>query len=253
MAEIYLRRALRQKGCPLCRCVAEAERRYLWFLLHESVNDVGTRRRLAQSLGLCARHGPLMLTMEIEEWDTPLGNSIIYEGLASQVLQQVKTARALLARRQHQPWWQRMQRLGPGRAVAPERALAPDKMCRACEIGQESAKIYGETLADMMALTEFQELYAASDSVCLPHLRLIVQVAQRSPGLDYLLEQAEVRLAALRDALKTLQDDICAAGKDGSANDFHAVEEAVSFFGAVFPTPSHNDRPVPIKDEKGSE
>lgn len=227
LAEIYLRRALRQEGCPICRCVVEAERRYLWFLLNESVNDIGTRRRLAQSLGLCASHALLMCNMEIQEWVTPLGNSIIYEGLAGQVLHQLQEAHKLLEQRDQTPRWKRMWRRSQDRI---ERLLRPEKICRVCEIGQESARHYAETLVGMLALPEFQELYQGSDGVCLPHLRLMAQTAQDSSGLLYLLEETQQRLAALRQNLKVLQDAICAGG-DSVADDFRALRQAISFFG----------------------
>jgi hypothetical protein len=230
LAEIHLRRALRQDGCPVCRCVAEAERRYIWFLLSESVNDISTRRRLAQSMGLCALHATLMLTMEIEEWGTPLGTSIIYEGLAGQLLHHVQEARELLAQhpgRAGQTWWRGIGGRGAAKAA---KCLTPQKICRVCEIGQESAKHYAETLADMVAIPQFQEMYASSAGVCLPHLRLMVSEAPDSPGLDYLLERASARLTSLRDALKALQDDLCTPSKTRPADNFRALREALSFF-----------------------
>ena len=51
-----LERACEQEGCPLCRLARAQERRWLWMLLWENVNDPGVRDRIAVSWGFCRRH-----------------------------------------------------------------------------------------------------------------------------------------------------------------------------------------------------
>ena len=56
LVEVELKDALALPGCALCRIGEDAARRYLRFLLHESVNDVAVRARLIAAWGFCRRH-----------------------------------------------------------------------------------------------------------------------------------------------------------------------------------------------------
>jgi hypothetical protein len=53
----------------------------------------------------------------------------------------------------------------------------------------------------MLADAEYQAMYAASDGICLPHLRLAVEVADSEPGRRYLIVSTQARLAAFRRSL----------------------------------------------------
>jgi hypothetical protein len=49
---VYLKRALGEPGCPICRLIHETEERYLFYLLYENVTDTTIRAHLVRSLGL---------------------------------------------------------------------------------------------------------------------------------------------------------------------------------------------------------
>jgi hypothetical protein len=57
---IDLKKALGQRGCPICRLQRENEQRYLVHVLWENVNDLATRERFLPSWGYCARHARLL-------------------------------------------------------------------------------------------------------------------------------------------------------------------------------------------------
>jgi hypothetical protein len=202
---IFLKSALRQPGCPLCRARLSAETRYLKSLLWEHVNDAGTRIRLTQSLGACGRHAQQMLQMEVTGWDVPLGNAIIYEGLAKTVSFRLREVRALAKKQARRGNAQRLMARLAARGKRDERLdrpLTPEKGCRVCELGQESERYYAETLLQMLDEQEYQRLYDGSDGVCLSHLRLLLQISSPGAGLQYLLDQSEQRTERLETDLR---------------------------------------------------
>ena len=238
LALINLKDALRQSGCPLCRLRLTAETRYLKSLLWEHVNDVGTRIRLTQSLGACGRHARQMLQMEVTGWDMPLGNSIIYEGLAKVASFKLREVRALAEKRARRGNAQRAMARLVGRGERDERLdrpLAPEKGCRVCEMGQESELYHAEALLQMLDEQEYQELYGRSEGVCLPDLRLLLQVAGPGGGLQYLLDQSEQRLRELETDLREFARKQSYQYHDEAVSEGErtAATRAMAFFGGL--------------------
>lgn len=138
--------------------------------------------------------------MEDEEEGTSLGSSILYADLARQMLGKLHQVAAnfdLVYASQLRGDWKRLFR----KTYAYRQTLTPHRGCRTCEVGQVTARHYGETLADMLCEGRFQELYARCDGVCLPHLPLIVEVSRAGPGLQYLVHSTAQRLGSLQAAL----------------------------------------------------
>jgi hypothetical protein len=227
---------MRRPGCPICRCHVEHEVRYLHNLLWENINDVETRMRLALSLGLCGRHAVQMLAMERTEFRMLLGNSIIYESLVGLVRGRLREVQATLAARRLRPsrlgaWLAAWGIRWPNWRWRPDRPLAPTRRCRACELADEMARHDGEVLAQMLGQSVYQELYASSDGVCLPHLRDIVASASMSPGVAFLLTETERRLAPLQQEMESLGEShrvILREGVDRTLGT-RSVEQAIAF------------------------
>lgn len=235
LALIYLKHALQQPGCPVCRCCAQHEARYLKFLLWENINDVETRVRMAQSFGFCERHARQMLNMELGEDGLMLGNSIIYESLIKLVLRKMHEAHQLLTAERAQVSRAR-QFLGRfGIILAPscpkwQQLLAPKNGCRVCELGEEMAQHYAQVLLEMLSDNEFRELYARSDGVCLPHLRTVLRRAHPGPNVEWLLSSTENRLERLRDNLERLRNSYSVQCRGmGRGEEDLAVERAIAF------------------------
>jgi len=206
---IHLERALQQPGCPICRCSAQQQRRYLQWLIWENVNDVGTRVRLGQSLGFCGRHARQMLQVERDMLNMTLGNSIINDSLIQLVLAKLRRARDLQSALERPAAGlakslRLLGRVWPWRRRHAADLLHPAKGCHACEIGQESASRYAQVLVDLLASEAGRELYQQSDGICLPHLRLALREQDREPGVSYLLGETEERLTALQADLERL-------------------------------------------------
>lgn len=200
---MYLKMALREPGCPVCRVAHQAEDRYLRFLLWENVNDMETRIRISEAMGFCRRHAWTLYRMEIEDCSSPLGNSIIYEDLVRQAMRRLATSRALLHARDGKGgparFWAVVKGwLGVRVRRQPHEPLLPNKACRACESGQQAAENGALTLVRMLSEEEYRALYANSDGCCLPHLRLALQVGDSLPGMEHLISITQERLARLQ-------------------------------------------------------
>jgi len=236
LALLNLKDEMHQEGCPLCRCFLRAETGFLRSLDWENINEVGTRMRLTQSLGACRRHAQQMLQMEVAAWETPLGNGILYEGLTKAVSCRLQETRSLAEKQSRRGWARRLlaRLVGRGkRSERLERPLTPEEICRICKVGQESVRLHAETLLEMLAYPEYQALYERSQGVCLPHLRLLCQVAQPGPGLQYLLQQSARRLESLETDLSEYlrKQSYQYHHEPVSEGERTAIARALAFFG----------------------
>ncbi len=203
LVSVHLRLALQQPGCPICYLRADSEWRYIRSLLWESVNDPPTRGHFIRSLGYCPEHTWQTGLLEKAEFGIPLGNAILYEHLSGVVQERL----AAYTRRMgwlRQPWWRRFLRtIWPRswqRLAASE--LQPETPCRVCQIGEQSAQTYLAWLLRGLSGPEdvIHTEYAASDGLCLAHLRQGLAAADRQveKGAQFLVETTLQRLGALR-------------------------------------------------------
>ena len=239
LALLNLKDAMHQEGCPLCRSFLRAETGFMRSLLWENVNDVGTRVRLAESLGACGRHrataaangdcpGGMCLSAIVSSMKGSRGNVALR--LRGSALARRKTGAA------------RLDAQASGASSGTERhterldrLLTPENGCRVCEIAEESVRFHAETLLEMMAYPEYQGWYEHSEGVCLCHLRLLLQVAPLGPGLDYLLAQSQQRIDALGTDLReyTRKQSYQFHHEPVSEGERKAVARALAFFGGL--------------------
>ena len=74
-------------GCPICHYGRQAGHIFLEGLLYESVNDVGLRQQLVQSLGFCAFHSQEMLRFP----GARLGAAILEQAMLKEALRRIQT------------------------------------------------------------------------------------------------------------------------------------------------------------------
>jgi hypothetical protein len=226
LAAIFLDQALRQSGCPICRCCLDGEAQYLEFMILECINDGATHARLAQSLGLCQRHALQAAEIEQRELGTLLGNSIIYETLLKLVVAKLGAVRTQLdlqdrPSKLRSTLWHWLEIPLPGRSSNPSEPLAPQAGCRVCETASYISEHYARVLVSMLARDNYRALYAGSDGVCLAHLRAMVQTVEQGPGLEYVLAATETRLRTLSTALEAIAD------RQGANQDLEAEEASI--------------------------
>ena len=206
MGEAYLKIAFRQPGCPICRLKQEVMDRYIFSLLWENVNDVNTRIHLVRSLGFCSEHTWQLYHTEINRFGSGLGISIIYEDLTRYVMVGLRDYEARLpSNAPNRPrWWQRVWTrlravLGRSRPIARPGGILPVEPCRVCVHGADSEARYMHWLIEGCTDAAFRGWYAASDGLCLPHLRLVLEQAAQTESdvARFLTDTAAVKLEAL--------------------------------------------------------
>ncbi len=242
-ALLFLKTALRQSSCPVCRIRSESETRYLDYLLWERVNDLETRARISESLGFCCEHTWQMLSME--QRGAALGNSIIYKDLVGQILRGLATIKDTLNGRAQpddsRPAFPlRRRRAGASDSTAVSEPLTPLRRCRVCQAGEEMEAYAVVNLIRMLGDPEHQTLYDSSEGICLPHVRLAVKLSDSEPGLIYLVDSTRARLVLL-------QDDLAEFTRKQSWQHHHeivspaeqtAAERAAAFLVGASPTKS---------------
>jgi hypothetical protein len=224
---VYLKRALEEPGCPICRLIHETEARYLFYLLYESVNDGTTRAHLVRSLGLCPRHAWDMQATEQERWNDGMGTGIIYEdltarlfGCLSDYLERSSPARgSLLARlilrlrslKHLGRWLNREGRIGSWLTRRSSRTspmnrlvatLSPVGRCRLCETVEQTEKTKLGGLVGHLGDPEFRKVYEASDGLCLAHLRGALAFAEEDDTARHLVRLAVDKAGRLLSNLR---------------------------------------------------
>jgi len=203
LALLHLRIALRAPACPVCQLAREAATRYLQYLLREHVNHLDARIRISESQGFCPQHAWELFYLEVALCYGPLGNSIIYEDLVGQIARALQNADGGPGRAAEPGFWQRCWSVLRRRSIGePQRrpglALTPRRECRACESHRQASEFFAVNLVRMLADPEYQAMYVASDGICLPHLRLALQLADSEAGRLHLIASTRARLVVLR-------------------------------------------------------
>lgn len=179
LAAIYLERAMKERGCPICRRVREAEERWIWNVLYELTGDPEIHERFSSSFGLCREHAALAAkVVETRELVTPTGVARLYETVVEKALAELVGFRG---------------RKGLTRGECP-----------LCEVAREAEDRESWFLGKFLADAEFWAAYERSDGLCLPHF---FSVWSRSPvkvrpklRLDF-----QKRLSGLLERLRELQ------------------------------------------------
>lgn len=185
-----LRETLALGDCPLCRLVEQDEQAFLRSLTYERILDIPTRETLQKARGLCAPHARAWRAVQ----GCALPVALVYRPIIKDLLAQTepKTAAGWLSRR-----------ASPRRLGEKLDAAAP---CPACSVGEATARRYAEVLLQEVGVTEARagEVRAAlirDGGLCLPHLRLALQVPGPAAGYQALL-------AAQREAWSALMAEL---------------------------------------------
>ena len=243
---LHLQDALGKPGCPICRVRRESEAHYIFYLLHENVNDLNTRGHLIASQGLCPTHTWQTLRREENGFGDALGNSIIYADLcqrAAQGLEHYLKHSSGRAPRDPPNWRDRLRGVLDRLATNDGRMarLTPREACRVCEMGESTARsnvgwlLEGCTNADPV----FRAAYEASSGLCLAHLRQALSHSEPSlaSGVRFIAAASARKLAALTHDLEEY-------GRKQAWDNRHeklteaetaSVERAAGFFGGLSP------------------
>lgn len=242
---VQLQLALRQPGCPICYIRQQAGARYISNLLWESVNDVETRERIVASLGYCPEHTLLLASMEVDRHGSAMGTSIIYEHLAQVVVHRLETWHPPEERASQ--WRIFIQRILGWLKVAPSRrppknVLSVDASCRVCQIADGSAQFSLSNLLEELEthLDKWKRLLAASDGLCLQHLRdcLDNYMEMYPKATEYLIKDTIQRLEDRRKRMNEyIRKHAWDARHEAITSEEHCSwKETLSFFSSYPPS-----------------
>ncbi len=167
LPEIALEEALRQGECALCWLAHRHLLRRVDSLLNEHVTDPQWRQLLREGNGFCAYHAQLVLSRA-----HVLSVAIIAEDLLSSV------SPTPPAKRQSAAW-----------------------RCQLCEAQSHDVMQSARLLAQLLSDGEWRTRYEASQGLCLPHLRQVLQVAPNGVQA-WLVANETRRWQALRQQLQ---------------------------------------------------
>lgn len=188
-AQARLVAACGQPGCPVCRCAADASRRYLEALVHEQVTDVETRRRLRRAGGFCAAHATMLEALP----GAVFGAAILHEDLLRLAIERFETQAAASPR----GWLARV----TGEARPP---AGTDRSAGACPVCAGAAGAEARTIDALLELAadgRLETAYGPSDGLCVPHMALALDRGRRRPETTPLLDATLPKWKALREAL----------------------------------------------------
>jgi hypothetical protein len=192
--DIGLSEELFEAGCPLCRHRIAGGKRFLRSLVYEGVNDVGFRRVLERSRGLCGRHTVGLFEADRDEMGGSLGAAILLESVLRHRLEELAGVSA-------EPGRARSRRLDHA-------AVAPD--CPACAAEDDEAKHAVERLLLRLDNERWREALAAAE-LCLGDIVLLARAASagetRIASVRPVLDRQLARLAELRASLEAFAHD----------------------------------------------
>jgi hypothetical protein len=199
---LRLQDALAQEGCSLCRLREYYGRRYLSRLLHEQVNDMATRIKLAQSWGFCTYHAWLLQQLEWGQSHDDMGTAILWEWLVQRyrmILQHYPEEPRVPKKRLFHRWpWCRRSR--PAEPLL--QAFATEGICPTCVSQQESEAYTLQVLTQHLAEeASFRTLYKQSGALCMPHFKAALGAAEEAQAVRTLIEVQLETLGRLAEEL----------------------------------------------------
>jgi hypothetical protein len=181
-----LQAALAARGCPVCRVVADAERRWLDSFWREGKNGRAAREAFLGAGGFCAGHGLLLETLAQGERGAA-AIADVYGMLAARDIERLAAARDHVGRRRRRPVRRR-------------------RHCPACEQTAAATDRKLWFLIDALHAGATRERYARSDGLCMPHLLDAAGQSASEPEVcRFLLDDACRRLGDLCAQLNELQ------------------------------------------------
>lgn len=195
--------ACQKPGCPACRMIYDAVQKHISKLFYEKTNRVEVRQDLRQSLGFCSEHA--WQALDTSAWDI-LGIAIIYQDILGAVLRELPYAPPEPASSPKETLLSRFHlsslHLSPSRKAV--QALTPKGPCPVCQQGEIAADRVMATLLEGLVKEDFVAALAASQGLCLPHLRQVCEHLPAGRELETLVGIHRAKISALRAELSEI-------------------------------------------------
>ena len=191
--------ACEEPNCPVCRLGQVSANRHLTSLIYDSVNDVSLRATLRQSLGYCQEHTWLLP----DAGDSaPLGIAVIHRDLLNTIHKRLGESDYGKVRRSSlKSVVTEAMRLGDGtsRPAATAKYLPTKSQCPACERRHGAEKLALKSMMDALEEqdADMKTALQSSDGLCLPHLRVALELAGNREAFDLLVTITQEQLFTL--------------------------------------------------------
>jgi hypothetical protein len=210
--------ACKETGCPLCRLGHRSAQRHLSNLIYDGVNDVTLRATLRASYGYCHEHAWLLP----ESGDSaPLGIAIVHRDVLNTLRRRL--SQVTFGKKEQPSLKARLSGIFTD-DLAPEPVsssyLAATEVCPACAQRRESELLAYASLLEALGKEDqaMSEALAASDGLCINHLR---QALNAAPNRQAFAALSEIAQRQLNDLIHRLDEFI-------RKNDHRFRDEAIS-------------------------
>jgi len=186
-------------GCPVCTLAHHAVARYMTSTNYDSLGDPEIRKQFERSRAFCNFHAHQWLETAFILGTAQIYRDVLlvtYAELRRKSFQETSPGQrigSIFGRKSHPP---------DGNGSFGE----PSDPCPACAILVETETRLITTLLTGLAEAEFRDAYAASDGLCVPHLRIGFAKATRQDTFDSLKTQSirtqETLLAQLDESIR---------------------------------------------------
>lgn len=182
--------AFGQPGCPMCRLALGAVSQYMSSTNYDALGDPAIRAQFEASQGFCNLHAHQWL-----EEAFVLGTAQMFRDVIRSVERDLKGQAKRdggLAGRMTSLLGGRQDGHAGGSTLAQ-----PTRPCPACVVLVETETRLIRTLLKGLGEAQFRDAYAASDGLCLPHLRTALAGASRQDVFEALKARAMTTQATL--------------------------------------------------------
>lgn len=235
----HLNQAFSQRGCPLCRLLADVAEAYVDSLLWELVNYPDLREEINRSRGYCNQHAWLLAKS-----GAALGVAIILRDVIKTLLDGLQAQEAGSGLRNFLG-----SRKLPGNAKLVDK-LSPQKPCPICvKVNLFEGQYIKLLVENIVKSEELAKAYADSEGLCLPHFRHVLEQASPGKATEALMTAQQTVWQRLEQELSEFirKNDYQYKGNFGSERDsWLRVIEAIS--GAVRPVGNNANLPLSKKD-----
>lgn len=189
--------ALSQSGCPVCRLVDAASRRYLDTLFYEHGTDVGTRLKLRWAWGFCNWHAWQATQMATSALGIALITKEILTAEIARLRPLLRSPRISLHQRRA---GEQVPRGALRRFLQARRQRAP---CPVCAVAVTHEQYALETLLDALDDLAFVPRFTASAGLCVRHLHCVAERHGCHPRLHTLFE---IQCGTYRRVVRELEE-----------------------------------------------
>jgi hypothetical protein len=192
--------AFQKPGCAICNMLQDDNDEFVKSLLYEYPNDINVQETFRAARGLCNEHSWQLLSYK---GGGALSIAVLYATTVRKILKIIDESSL---EKGGGSWLNRLRGgADPGSALADQ--LESGAHCLACDVLRKSEDHYLETFSQYIDDQRLQEVYRASEGLCLPHFRLALRVTRDPERLQQLVSiQAEI-WRAIEDELETFKDN----------------------------------------------